>query len=465
MGDPGINVETGGLNKFATDVRADTDYVTEPAVGRAKLPLDSVPFGAQNASGGVHAAKERYAKSLSASTANLGNFLTAARLLAAAAEKVAADFDAVDAELGRRDEAGRARTVDGRAGGPRRPARGRAGRPSAPRGRGDRGMSEPVLTSSWCTAWGSFNTPRLWSMVMNEDDPDAWRQVAAWGQLAGAVKDQRSLLLNAREALVAAWPPGENTSSAAFVKEIDTLLARMEQARADADDTATGLANILEALRQAKNDIEPLWEQYKEKSDDLVPAWWDNAEDDLDRQARQHMITAEQIVQDNVARLKVPDPYLLDPKDPMWEPTVEPGDTTSSTGGGVSPSGGGGTVVPVPHDPVPPLPGRDPFVPGAAPGRLPRPAARTSVAWSADPGWPGSSPRRPPRRRSPRPPSPRPASFPRPASAAAPSCPRPARSSAPASAGSAARPACAAASRTRAAFLRARAASAAVAAA
>ncbi|GID96504.1 hypothetical protein Adi01nite_59160 [Amorphoplanes digitatis] len=208
-------------------------------------------------------------------------------------------------------------------------------------------------------------------MVMNEDDPDAWRQVAAWGQLAGAVKDQRSLLLNAREALVAAWPPGENTSSAAFVKEIDTLLARMEQARADADDTATGLANILEALRQAKNDIEPLWEQYKEKSDDLVPAWWDNAEDDLDRQARQHMITAEQIVQDNVARLKVPDPYLLDPKDPMWEPTVEPGDTTSSTGGGVSPSGGGGTVVPVPHDPVPPLPGRDPFVPGAGTGATP----------------------------------------------------------------------------------------------
>ncbi|MEU7902786.1 hypothetical protein [Actinoplanes sp. NPDC049118] len=97
MGDPGINVETGGLNKFAADVRSDTDQVTEPAVGRAKLPLDSVPFGAQNASGGVHAAKERYAKSLSASTANLTSFLTAARLLAAAAEKVAADFDAVDA--------------------------------------------------------------------------------------------------------------------------------------------------------------------------------------------------------------------------------------------------------------------------------------------------------------------------------------------------------------------------------
>jgi hypothetical protein len=97
VGDPGINVETGGLTRFATDVRADIDYVTEPAVGRATLPLDSVPFGAQNASGGVHAAKQRYARSLTASTQNLSNFLDAARLLAAAAEKVAAEFDASDA--------------------------------------------------------------------------------------------------------------------------------------------------------------------------------------------------------------------------------------------------------------------------------------------------------------------------------------------------------------------------------
>jgi len=97
VGDPGINVETGGLTRFANDVRADVDYVTEPAVGRATMPLDSVPFGALNASGAVHAAKQRYVRSLSASTQNLSNFLAAARLLAAAAEKVAAEFDASDA--------------------------------------------------------------------------------------------------------------------------------------------------------------------------------------------------------------------------------------------------------------------------------------------------------------------------------------------------------------------------------
>ena len=232
-------------------------------------------------------------------------------------------------------------------------------------------MSEPVLTSSWCTAWGSYNTPRLWAMVKDEDDPEAWRQVAAWGAISGAVKDQRSLLLKAREALVAAWPPEQNKSSEAFVREVDELIGRMDAARSEADDTSTGLANILEALRQAKNNIRPLWEQYKEKSDDLVPAWWDNAEDELDKQAQAHMSTAEQIVQDNVTRLRVPDPYALEPADPHFQPaplTDDGGGSPGAAGVGGSAGGraGGGVTVPVPHDPVPPLPGQEPTVPSGA---------------------------------------------------------------------------------------------------
>ena len=97
MGEPGINVETGGLNKFATDVHVDTDSVLAPATVRAQVQLsDGVRFGVKNASGAVHAAKERYARSLVASTENLKRYVDAAKLLAAAAQKVAAEFDASD---------------------------------------------------------------------------------------------------------------------------------------------------------------------------------------------------------------------------------------------------------------------------------------------------------------------------------------------------------------------------------
>ena len=227
-------------------------------------------------------------------------------------------------------------------------------------------MSDEVLSSSWCTNWGAFNTPRLWAMVSDEDDPDAWRQVAAWGEVAGAVQEHRTRLVEARDALTAAWPPEQNGASQAFVAELNTLIARMDTAQTDADTTATGLANILEALRTAKNDIQPLYAEYKDKNSDWVPDWWDNAEDEIDKKAQDHMIKAEQTVEQHVAQLKVPDPYKMDPADVREDdPPKKPTSGSGSGGSGSSGSArGGGSVPPaVPHDPVPPMPGQDAIVP------------------------------------------------------------------------------------------------------
>jgi hypothetical protein len=210
-------------------------------------------------------------------------------------------------------------------------------------------------------------------MVKDEDDAVGRAQVSAWRSLAGSVSDQRTALVAAKADLVAAWPPEQNASAAAFVTELDTLIARLDTAAADAETTATGLDRIMNALQSAKQEIEPLWEQYKDKSDDLVPRWFDSAEDELDAQARQAMITAETAVQDSVAMLRVPEPYRLEPPviedDPRGLPTGDDsGSTSAGSGGGGS---GSGLSVPVPHDPVPPLPGRDPILAdtgGALPG-------------------------------------------------------------------------------------------------
>ena len=97
MGDPSINVETGELRRFATDVGFEADEVLAPAVDRATFPLQNgVRFGVKNASGAVHAAKTRYAQALTAHMSNLTEFIEAAKIMAAAAAEVAKDFDAVD---------------------------------------------------------------------------------------------------------------------------------------------------------------------------------------------------------------------------------------------------------------------------------------------------------------------------------------------------------------------------------
>jgi hypothetical protein len=86
----GINVETGGLTNFSKEVHADTDVFLGPATDRAEVQFrEGIRFGVNNESDAVLAAKRRYADSLTASQVNLREYVSAARLLANAADKVA----------------------------------------------------------------------------------------------------------------------------------------------------------------------------------------------------------------------------------------------------------------------------------------------------------------------------------------------------------------------------------------
>jgi hypothetical protein len=99
----GVRVETDGLNKFSNQVQNDTASTLESGYSRASVDLSSgVEFGATSASGGVHAAKERYVQSLQASTTNVVAYMDAAQVLAAAAGKVAAALDATDGRAAER---------------------------------------------------------------------------------------------------------------------------------------------------------------------------------------------------------------------------------------------------------------------------------------------------------------------------------------------------------------------------
>src|SRR5689334_11395969 len=192
-------------------------------------------------------------------------------------------------------------------------------------------------------------------MVANEDDPESWRQVAALGSMAGLLKDQRSRLELARQKLIGAWPPEKNKASAAFVELIDNLLFTMQKNKDVADANAGALGRILEALRQAKKDVQPLYQEYLEKSDDWVPGWWDNAEDELDEQARARMRDAESVIAHPDNAIQSPGLYEFAPGTFVSQP-ISGGDG----GGPVTTSGASGisaaAAFEVPHDPPPTSP-------------------------------------------------------------------------------------------------------------
>jgi hypothetical protein len=222
-------------------------------------------------------------------------------------------------------------------------------------------VSDGTFRPSGATAWSSYNTPRIWAMVENEDDPESWRQVAALGSMAGLLKDQRQRLEGARDALVQAWPPDQNLAAKAFVELIDDLLFNMAENKKVADTNADALGQVLEALRQAKVKIEPLYRSYLEKSDDWVPGWWDNAEDEIDEKAREHMRDAEKVVAQPGNKFVAPGVYEFRPLTYVDDPIGRPGGNGSGSGSGAMPfaaggQGGGGASIAIPHDPPPPLP-------------------------------------------------------------------------------------------------------------
>lgn len=93
----GVRVETDGLNKFSDQVQSDTTSTLRNGYSRAGVDLSTgIEFGGSNASGAVHAAKERYRRGLAASTANVQAYLDAAEVLALAAGKVAKALDETD---------------------------------------------------------------------------------------------------------------------------------------------------------------------------------------------------------------------------------------------------------------------------------------------------------------------------------------------------------------------------------
>ncbi|MEU8003209.1 hypothetical protein AB0B66_18790 [Catellatospora sp. NPDC049111] len=227
---------------------------------------------------------------------------------------------------------------------------------------------------AFCTDWNSYDVPRMWDSVRNEDDPEAWKQMLGWERLGQLLADHHDRLATLRNELVEVWDPQRSKSAGMFMQVLDRLIYVMRENAYSSASTARGLDGVLQALKAAKEKVGPLKEKWDNVTTDWVPEWWDGAADELNNEARQTMTQAESAVEDYRRRIVIPEKYDFgDDRDRLGDPTPVP-DTTGTGGtGGRGPSRPSG-VSTAPVNPPPPVPGYDPvLIPGPDLQGMPQP--------------------------------------------------------------------------------------------
>jgi hypothetical protein len=120
-----------------------------------------------------------------------------------------------------------------------------------------------------CYDWSRHDVPAL-AGFLDEDLAPGWAQVTSWWHAHDLTTEHLSVMRQAREAVVAAWPPSVNQAAAAYVDQLDALIASMDNMRVAAEANARALSGILTVLTDAKNRVDELHAQW-----DRQPSSWE----------------------------------------------------------------------------------------------------------------------------------------------------------------------------------------------
>lgn len=112
--------------------------------------------------------------------------------------------------------------------------------------------------------YSQYSIPQLWASLQGEDNDGVWRTVNAWQQTAQAVDVHIGVLRQAREELIAAWPPQGSEAATSFVNYIDNLILSMDTTADRAASNYTALSHIVTGVVVAKQEMQPLYEAWKQ---------------------------------------------------------------------------------------------------------------------------------------------------------------------------------------------------------
>ncbi|MBE1488704.1 hypothetical protein [Plantactinospora soyae] len=106
--------------------------------------------------------------------------------------------------------------------------------------------------------------PRLWQMIdaAQQKLQPSRDQVAAWERTSGMLSNHSSRLQQCRNQLATLWPPEQNAASAAYMAELDRLIQAAQQTSTAAQNNATHIGYVADAIDQARVKLKPIYDEY-----------------------------------------------------------------------------------------------------------------------------------------------------------------------------------------------------------
>ncbi|MGI5152474.1 hypothetical protein ACQEVC_39885 [Plantactinospora sp. CA-294935] len=114
--------------------------------------------------------------------------------------------------------------------------------------------------------------PHLWRRVdaAQQKLQPSRDQVAAWERASSMLSGHSARLQNCRNQLAALWPPEQNAASAAYMVELDRLIEASRQTSTAAQNNATHIGHVADAIEQARTKLEPIYREYLENQRKLA---------------------------------------------------------------------------------------------------------------------------------------------------------------------------------------------------
>ncbi|MFY1669983.1 hypothetical protein ACN27G_08485 [Plantactinospora sp. WMMB334] len=114
--------------------------------------------------------------------------------------------------------------------------------------------------------------PHLWRLVEAAQQRlrPSREQVAAWERVSSMLGGHASRLQDCRNQLATLWPPEQNAASAAYMVELDRLIEASRQTSTAAQNNATHIGHVADAIEQARTKLEPIYKEYLENQRKLA---------------------------------------------------------------------------------------------------------------------------------------------------------------------------------------------------